>query len=106
MNKLLSREYHEAVGNVVKVDLNKDIALGQALLDRVPYNYIDEQEASFKVVSDDNPLAMTEDELMKLIPKINFNLPDSDIRMAEKMMIEQGNYWDLLELKQQEYPLI
>jgi hypothetical protein len=104
MNKLLSREYHEAVGNIVKVDLNKDIALGQALLDRVPYNYIDEQEESFKVVSDDNPLAMTEDELMKLIPKINFNLPDSDIRMAEKMMIEQGNYWDLLELKQQEYP--
>ena len=83
MNKLLSREYHEAVGNIVKVDLNKDIALGQALLDRVPYNYIDEQEDNFKIISDNNPLAMSEDELMKLIPKINFNLPDTDMKMVE-----------------------
>ena len=100
----MNREYHETIGNVVQVDLSKDIALGQSLLDRIPYNYIDEQEESFKIPSENNPLAMTDEDLMKLIPRINFNLPDSDMRMAEKMMIEQGNYWDLLDLKAQEYP--
>lgn len=104
MNDLLTRDYHEVVGNILKIEMNEDFRLGNALIDRIPFNYIGEQEENFKEVSDYNPLAMTEEELRALIPKLNFNLPDTKLRLVEKGFIEKKNYWELYELYKGEYP--
>ena len=104
MNDLLTRDYHEAIGNIIKIDMNKEFRLGNMLLDRIPYNYIGEQEELFKNKSEENPLAMSEDELKKLIPKLNFNLPDTKYRLIEKKFIEEKNYFELIDLYKDEYP--
>jgi len=104
MNDLLTRDYHEVVGSILKIDMNEDFRLGTELLDRIPFNYIGEQEENFKEVSDYNPLAMTEDELKNLIPKLNFNLPETKYRLVEKKFIENKNYWELYDLYKTEYP--
>jgi len=104
MNDLLTRDYHEVIGDIIKIDMNQDFRLGSILLDRIPYNYIGEQEELFKNKTEDNPLAMSEDELKKLIPKLNFNLPDTKLRFIEKKLIEEKNYMDLMELYKDEYP--
>jgi len=104
MNDLLTRDYHEVIGDIIKIDMNQDFRLGSILLDRIPYNFIGEQEELFKNKTEDNPLAMSEDELKKLIPKLNFNLPDTKLRFIEKKLIEEKNYMDLIELYKDEYP--
>ena len=104
MNDLLTRDYHEVIGDIIKIDMNQDFRLGSILLDRIPYNFIGEQEELFKNKTEDNPLAMSEDELKKLIPKLNFNLPDTKLRFIEKKLIEEKNYMDLMELYKDEYP--
>lgn len=104
MNDLLTRDYHEVVGGILKVEMNEDFRLGTQLLDRIPYNYIGEQEENFKNISDYNPLAMTEEELKGLIPKLNFNLPDTKLRLVEKKFIDNKNYWELFDLYKGEYP--
>ena len=104
MNDLLTRDYHEAIGNIIKIDMNKEFRLGNMLLDKIPYNYIGEQEELFKNKSEENPLAMSEEELKKLIPKLNFNLPNTKFRLIEKKFIEEKNYFELMDLYKDEYP--
>ena len=45
-----------------------------------------------------------EEELKKLIPKLNFNLPDTKYRLIEKKFIEEKNYFELIDLYKDEYP--
>ena len=104
MNDLLNRDYHEAIGDIIKIDMNKEFRLGNMLLDRIPYNYIGEQEELFKNKSEENPLAMSEDELKKIIPKLNFNLPNTKFRLIEKKFIEEKNYFELIDLYKNEHP--
>ena len=104
MNDLLTRDYHEAVGSIIKIDLNKEFRLGNMLLDKIPYNYIGEQEELFKNKSEQNPLAMSEIQLKELIPKLNFNLPNTKFRLIEKKFIEEKNYFELIHLYKNEYP--
>jgi hypothetical protein len=104
MNSLLMRDYHEVIGTIVKVELNDDLRLGNALIDRIPYNYVGEQEELFKNQSDYNPLAMNEEDLKNLIPKLNFNLAETNLRFMEKKFIDDKDYWSLYELYQDEYP--
>ena len=44
MNNLINRDYHEAIGRVVKFEVNNDLQLGNSLLPRIPYNMIGEME--------------------------------------------------------------
>ena len=104
MNNLLTRDYHEAIGDIIKIDMNKEFRLGNMLSDKIPYNYIGEQEELFKNKSDENPLAITEIQLKELIPKLNFNLPNTKFRLIEKKFIEEKNYFELMDLYKDEYP--
>ena len=105
MNNLINRDYHEVIGKIIKFEMNDDLRLGQELLSKIPYNYIGEQEEIFKnEESEYNPLAMTEEELSKLIPKLNFNLPETKLKLIEKIYIENNEYWELYELYEDTYP--
>ena len=48
MNNLINHEFHETIGNIIKVEVNDDIRKGQELSQRIPYNYISEMENNFK----------------------------------------------------------
>ena len=48
MNIILDRDYHEVVGKLIKFEMTDEMRLGQELLSRIPYNYIEEQEEMFK----------------------------------------------------------
>lgn len=102
MNIILERDYHEVIGKVIKFEMNEDMRLGQELLNRIPYNFIGEQEKIKK--EDYNPLAMSETELQELIPRMNFNLPDTNLRFMEKQFIENKDYWSLFDLLKNEHP--
>jgi len=104
MNIILDRDYHEVVGKIIKFEMNNEMRLGQELLNRIPYNYIGEQEELFKKQGDYNPLAMSDTDLEALIPKLNFNLPDTKLRLMEKKFIENKDYWNLFELIKDEHP--
>tara|TARA_R110002020_G_scaffold165110_3_gene352426 strand:- start:5886 stop:6377 length:492 start_codon:yes stop_codon:yes gene_type:complete len=104
MNIILDRDYHEVVGKIIKFEMNNEMRLGQELLNRIPYNYIGEQEELFKKQGDYNPLAMSDTDLEALIPKLNFNLPDTKLRLMEKRFIEKKDYWNLFELIKDEHP--
>jgi len=98
MNNLINHEFHETIGNIIKVEVNDDIRKGQELSQRIPYNYISEMENNFKSITEDNPLGMNEEDLIKLIPRLNFNLPESNYRLMEKTLIENQDYFNLFDL--------
>tara|TARA_R100000700_G_C3177297_1_gene152430 strand:- start:2701 stop:3225 length:525 start_codon:yes stop_codon:yes gene_type:complete len=104
MNIILDRDYHEVVGKLIKFEMTEEMRLGQELLSRIPYNYIGEQEELFKNKTDLNPLAMSEEDLSALIPKLNFNMPETKLRFMEKLFIEKKDYWSLFELIKDEHP--
>jgi len=104
MNNILNRDFHETVGHIIKIEINDDLRLGNELVNRIPYNYIGEQEQLFKTQTDLNPLAMSEEELKNLIPKLNFNLPDTKLRLMEKKFIDNQDYWSLYELIKDMHP--
>jgi len=105
MNNLINRDFHEVIGKIVKFEMNEDLRLGQELLSKIPYNYIGEQEEIFKnQTTEDNPLAMSEEELKKLIPKVNFNLPETTLKLVEKSFIDSQQYWELYDLYEDTYP--
>ena len=93
MNNLLTREFHEAVGRVIPVEMNDDIALGQSLMDRIP---------SMEVDSEMNPIHIEEEEKVEeidnLYSKLNFDLPNSKIGLIETILIGNKDYWGLYEL--------
>jgi len=104
MNNILNRNFHEIIGPIIKFEINEDLRLGNELVHRIPYNYIGEQEEVFKNQTDHNPLAMTEHDLKKLIPKLNFNLPETKLRLMEKKFIDNQDYWSLYELLKDMHP--
>lgn len=104
MNNIVNRNFHEVVGPIIKFEMNEDLRLGNELVHRIPYNFIGEQEELFKTQTDYNPLAMSEDELKKLIPKLNFNLPETKLRFMEKKFIDKQDYWSLYELLKDMHP--
>ena len=36
MNNLITRDFHEAIGKVITIEMNDDVRLGNALLDKIP----------------------------------------------------------------------
>ena len=98
MNNLTNRDYHEVIGRIVKIEMNDDLRLGQELSKRIPYNMVGELEEQLKNKKDINPLSMDEEDLLKLIPRLNFNLPDSQYKLMEKQFMTDGDYWALMSL--------
>ncbi len=95
MNNLFNREYHEAV-IYLDPEVSKSIKLGNSLLERIPTNNIDNKK--------ENPYELKEEDLIKLAPKLNFNMPETDLKFYEKKLINEKNYFDLMELVKTQYP--
>ena len=99
MNNLINRDYHEAIGKVIKVEINNDLQLGNSLLHRIPYNMVGEMEnQKIQKIDEDKPIALSDDELDKLIPRLNFNLPECNYKLMEKKFIDEQDYWNMYEL--------
>lgn len=85
MNSLINRDYHECIGLVIPIEMNEDIRLGNALLDKIPFNQVEEVE-EVELVDD-------------YFSKLQFNTPNYDnTNMMEKILIEQKNYWGLYQM--------
>lgn len=99
MNNLINRDYHEAIGRVVKIEINNDLQLGNSLLPRIPFNMIGEMEnQKIEKIDDDKPIALSDNELEQLIPRLNFNLPECNFKLMEKKFIDENDYWNMYEL--------
>ena len=99
MNNLINRDYHEAIGRVVKIEINNDLQLGNSLLPRIPFNMIGEMEnQKIEKIDDDKPIALSDNELEQLIPRLNFNLPECNYKLMEKKFIDEKDYWNMYEL--------
>ena len=48
MNNLLTRDFHEAIGDIIKVEMNDDLRLGNSLMNKIPYNQVEEVEEENK----------------------------------------------------------
>ena len=99
MNNLINRDYHETIGRVVKIEINNDLQLGNSLLPRIPFNMIGEMEnQKIEKIDDDKPIALSDNELEQLIPRLNFNLPECNYKLMEKKFIDEKDYWNMYEL--------
>lgn len=91
MISLVNREYHECIGVVIPVEMNEDIRLGNALLDKIPFNQVEEVKEE-EVVDD-------------YFNQLQFNTPNKDkTNMMEKILIQQKNYWGLYQMYLQTEP--
>lgn len=90
----MNRDYHEAVF-FLNPEITNSIRLGNELLSRIPMNNIQEET---------NPYELSQKDLIKLAPKLNFNTPDSELKFMEQKYIKEQNYMDLMELLKNQYP--
>jgi hypothetical protein len=94
MNNLINRNYHETIGSIFKIEMNDDLRLGNALIDRIPYNMIEQIEEDNERKKD-NPLLVSDEECRDLIYKVNFNLPQENMKFTEKLFVDTRDYWGL-----------
>tara|TARA_Y100001972_G_scaffold127034_1_gene182608 strand:- start:3513 stop:4004 length:492 start_codon:yes stop_codon:yes gene_type:complete len=94
MNNLLMRDFHECLGEVIKVDMNEDIRLGNYYMDKIPFNMVKEVEEENKKKIE-NPLLVSDDECLELIYRCGFTMPDDNRNYVEKLFIEAKDYWRL-----------
>lgn len=91
----MNRDYHEAV-SFLNPEISNSIRLGNELLSRIP-TYNNNEELN-------NPYGLSQTDLIKLAPKLNFNTPDSELKYMEKKYIKEQNYMELMELLKNQYP--
>lgn len=95
MNNLLTRNFHETIGRVIQFEMNDDIALGQALMDRIPSQVVDKE---LNPIKEEEETTAEDIAVEKLYSKMNFNLPDTKFGLIEKILINEKDYWSLFEL--------
>ena len=95
-----NRKYHE-IFNYINPTLTKSFQLGNELLDRIPYNQVEELE-QINTLEKTNQLDY-EDYLL-LLPKLNLNVGDSGTKFISNTLIKQKNYKDMIELLKQTKP--
>ncbi len=71
----MNRDYHEAV-SFLNPEISNSIRLGNELLSKIP-TYNNNEELN-------NPYGLSQTDLIKLAPKLNFNTPDSELKYMEK----------------------
>ena len=99
MNNLINRDYHEVIGRVVQIEINNDLQLGNSLLPRIPFNMIGEMEnQKIQEIDEDRPISLSDDEIEKLLPRLNFHVPESSYKLMEKKFIDEQDYWNMYEL--------
>tara|TARA_E500000305_G_C4018721_1_gene237378 strand:+ start:587 stop:1042 length:456 start_codon:yes stop_codon:yes gene_type:complete len=91
MNKLTNRQYHECL-NYIDLEIPQAIKYGNELLDRIPFNQIEQNEEIEKL------------DIEELIPKLNLNLPEGNLKLMEKYFIEEKDHISLTELLKTQEP--
>lgn len=94
MNNLLTRDFHEAIGDIIKVEMNDDLRLGNSLMNKIPYNQVEEVQDENKR-KEENPLQVSEEECRDLVYKIAFNQPETQLKYVENLFIKSKNYMGL-----------
>ena len=94
MNNLLNRNFHEAIGECIRVEMNDDLRLGNYYMDRIPYNMVGEIEEENEKKKE-NPLLVSDDECRELIYRVGFNMPNDYRNFVEKLFIEAKDHWKL-----------
>lgn len=94
MNNLLTREFHECLGKVLPVEMNEDIRLGNALLDRIPTTQVQDLGINAKEKEGD----IRKIDVSDLFTQLRFNVPETKILLIEKLLIEEKDYWGLFDL--------
>jgi len=94
ISNIQNREYHE-VFNFINPPLTKSFQLGNSLKDRIPYNQVQELEELNKLEKSNT---LDYDEYCDLLPKLNFNIGDTNMKFISQTLIKQKNYFDMYEL--------
>lgn len=93
MNNLLTREFHEVIGKVIPVEMNEDIRLGNALLDRIPTTIVqdlqeeEEEEVECECI-----------DARELYNQLRFNVGETKVNLIENILIQNKDYWSLYDL--------
>ena len=107
MEKMINRQYHETIGNIIPIELPKDIILGNSLLDKIPKkNNLPNEGRIYNGEDNKNKsIPLTQTDIIKLLPKLNFNLPqEKECKMMEKIFISNRDYWNLYHLLRSQSP--
>ena len=100
INNIDNREYHE-IFNYINPTLTKSFQLGNELLERIPYNQVEEIE-QIEQLEKNNQLSY--ENYVELLPKLNLNVGDSGTKFISNTLIKQKNYHDMIELLRQTKP--
>jgi len=91
MNKLVNRQYHECL-KYMEIEIPSAIKYGNDLLDRIPFNQLEENNEMSKL------------NIEELIPMLNLNLPEGNLKLMEKYFIEEKDHISLTELLKTQEP--
>jgi hypothetical protein len=95
-----NREYHE-IFNYINPTLTKSFQLGNELLNKIPYNQIEELE---QINNLEKSNKLNYEDYIELLPKLNLNVGDTGTKFISTTLIKQKNYKDLIELLKQTPP--
>ena len=98
MELLMNRDYHEAI-QFLDPEISKQIRLGNELLKKIPFpetESVTEEEETYG--------GLTKRDFELYGSKLNFNIPNENLKYMEKCLIEEQNYFGLMELLQNQYP--
>jgi len=100
MNNLITRDFHEALGKIIPVEMNEDIRLGNALLDRIPTTQV--QDMGIKTEEKEGDIRNI--DVSNLYTQLRFNVADTKFKLIEKLLIENQDYWGLYDMYQDVEP--
>jgi len=95
-----NREYHE-IFEYISPTLTKSFQLGNELLDRIPYNQIEQLE-QINTLEKTNKLDY--DDYIELLPRLNLNVGSSGTKFISNTLIKNKNYKEMIELLKQTPP--
>lgn len=95
MNNLITRDFHEVIGRVIPFEMNEDIRLGNALMDRIPTTQVQDLG-----IEEENTKSV---DMSEFYNKLRFILPQKEEKqdsliLIEKMLIQNKDYWGLYDL--------
>ncbi len=94
ISNIHNREYHE-VFNFIDPPITKSFQLGNSLKDRILYNQIEELE---KINKTEKSNQLDYDEYLDLLPRLNFNIGDTNMKFISQTLIKDKNYYEMYEL--------
>ncbi len=96
MELLMNRDYHEAI-QFLDPEISKQIRLGNELLKKIPFP--EKEQGEEEIIC-----GLSKKDFELYGSKLNFNIPNENLKYMEKLLIEEQNYLGLMELLENQYP--